>query len=164
MLSEDRWLYQNYLMLVSFVTHRCPYWKAVNQPFFDSCSSYGFFIDRFKSNWLNSIICSYLEHFKARTWKKKCTSARFLIFQRMEICGFKIKRFLIFLIFSQRKDFIIFSQKKAVLIFQETKTPENFIIFTQKKACLIFQETQTPKKILCISGNKTFLYFEKQKP
>ena len=73
----------------------------------------------------------------------------------MKICGFKIKQFLIFL---------IFSQKKAVLIFQETKTPENFIIFTQKKACLIFQETQTPKKILCISGNKTFLYFEKQKP
>ena len=72
----------------------------------------------------------------------------------MKLCGFKIKKFLIFL---------IFSEKKVALIFQQTKTPEKFLIFTQKKACLIFQETQTPKKLLYISENKTFLYTSSKK-
>ena len=111
--------------------------------------------------------------------KKNSTPKKFLIFQEMELFGYKIKKFLIIQetkLFSFKiKNFLIFqetelfgSKTKKFPIFREMELlspslknkktrSENISYIFIKKAFLIFQETE----LSYVVSKKMFLYFRK---
>ena len=101
--------------------------------------------------------------------RKKSTPWKFLIFQKMELSDFKIKKFLIFLemdtcTFRPNLEKLkgVHSQESFLYSWKMEISNSNIkklLTFSQKKVVLIFQETQTPKKHLIFSQKKAGLIF-----
>ena len=108
----------------------------------------------------NSILCSYLTHFSARTPKNKKSlpQKNSLYIRTWNFLALISKKFLYF---HKRKHFLYFLKWNPTLSSPSSKNKkihlgkytsgngnlEKFLVFSRKKAVLIFQETESFKKV-----------------